>query len=866
MKSGFLPRPRVDAYLRDAVSSARLTVLQAPLGAGKSAAASTAFADEPNVVWLQAEPWHRGAFVSALVNAVREARPEFGRLTLGAVEAGASSTHLGKVFAQELGHIDEPLLLIVDNVHVFKEESGFARFIEAAVSAAPAAVRLLALGRSLPDIALGQSLARGHVRILDGAFLAFDATDVRMLADLLDRDVDDARVEQILEWTEGWAAGVALALTAPDMPAPGNAGPRAWAERYLTKQLLARLRPECVAFLEETAIFETLDAHVLESVTGASRMNQSIADLRRAGALVTQTRPHAYRVHPVLRELAQARLDARGGSARAHAAASRAYAQTGAIAAAMFHAGLAADPYVSVHLLRQHADAALATGDHDTLRALSLQIDPQGPDADVRSYADALVEKVRGSQQAREAFARAAKASLESGDRELYFKARRQVLEYDLGRSLRVDADALEDLRRRSSALGLRGAVGVAVLEGWTHAIAHEFTQALACVAPFTAVDDPAVQFNAGILRAYAQTALGDADSAENTLDALVRALENGDRVVMQTLTLVWFARLELVLGRVTNAADAALQAARLAERLDLRAEEAALYAAIAEVATHTGDVQRAVSAAERAKGRSEYAWYAADVTRVRAFGEIALARAAFLGHDNAIARDLALRVANDAAVPPVQRAVALSECTVYTLLCEPAAASVVIAQARDAIASARPLDAADAVALAVSDDVLAFLDAANGKVHAPSIQGCDAFADLLAFRRGLVTLEHAGIAAGKARRNEASAEAFDTALAQLTREGPRFEARLARAYVASFIKSKKLQEAPVQAFDFTPREGEILALLVEGLTNKEIAQRLVLSPRTVETHVERVLGKMEVGSRSRAIAKALRLGLVNLA
>lgn len=64
---------------------------------------------------------------------------------------------------------------------------------------------------------------------------------------------------------------------------------------------------------------------------------------------------------------------------------------------------------------------------------------------------------------------------------------------------------------------------------------------------------------------------------------------------------------------------------------------------------------------------------------------------------------------------------------------------------------------------------------------------------------------------------------------------------------------------------DLTAREREILALLVDGLSNKEIAQRLVVSPRTIETHVERVLGKLEVGSRSRAIAKALRLGLVSL-
>ncbi|MGA7569911.1 MAG: response regulator transcription factor, partial [Candidatus Aquilonibacter sp.] len=130
----------------------------------------------------------------------------------------------------------------------------------------------------------------------------------------------------------------------------------------------------------------------------------------------------------------------------------------------------------------------------------------------------------------------------------------------------------------------------------------------------------------------------------------------------------------------------------------------------------------------------------------------------------------------------------------------------------------------------------------------------------------GLVSLELAGVAVGNARRGESrGTTAFETALEVLTREGPRFEARLARAYASTFIRPRRRVEAQPNGVDLTAREREILALLVDGLSNKEIAQRLVVSPRTIETHVERVLGKLEVGSRSRAIAKALRLGLVSL-
>jgi DNA-binding CsgD family transcriptional regulator/tetratricopeptide (TPR) repeat protein len=60
-----------------------------------------------------------------------------------------------------------------------------------------------------------------------------------------------------------------------------------------------------------------------------------------------------------------------------------------------------------------------------------------------------------------------------------------------------------------------------------------------------------------------------------------------------------------------------------------------------------------------------------------------------------------------------------------------------------------------------------------------------------------------------------------------------------------------------------TRREHEVLLLLCEGLTNDEIATRLVVSPRTVDHHVSAVLGKLDVSSRGAAVAQAQRLGLV---
>jgi DNA-binding NarL/FixJ family response regulator len=60
-----------------------------------------------------------------------------------------------------------------------------------------------------------------------------------------------------------------------------------------------------------------------------------------------------------------------------------------------------------------------------------------------------------------------------------------------------------------------------------------------------------------------------------------------------------------------------------------------------------------------------------------------------------------------------------------------------------------------------------------------------------------------------------------------------------------------------------SPRELEILALLSRGLGQLEIAQHLVVSPKTVGTHIQHILSKLGVHSRAQAVAEAYRLHLV---
>jgi len=78
-----------------------------------------------------------------------------------------------------------------------------------------------------------------------------------------------------------------------------------------------------------------------------------------------------------------------------------------------------------------------------------------------------------------------------------------------------------------------------------------------------------------------------------------------------------------------------------------------------------------------------------------------------------------------------------------------------------------------------------------------------------------------------------------------------------AQALVETAIQSSSL------GLDLTERELEVLALMVEGLNNTQIAGKLTVSSSTIKSHVSNILSKLEVASRTEAVTLALRSGIV---
>ncbi len=83
------------------------------------------------------------------------------------------------------------------------------------------------------------------------------------------------------------------------------------------------------------------------------------------------------------------------------------------------------------------------------------------------------------------------------------------------------------------------------------------------------------------------------------------------------------------------------------------------------------------------------------------------------------------------------------------------------------------------------------------------------------------------------------------------------------RKLISRFVESEPPAPASDALRELTEREREILLLMAEGLSNREIADRLILGEGTVKTHVKRVLDKLDVRDRTQAVILAYDSGLV---
>ena len=191
--------------------------------------------------------------------------------------------------------------------------------------------------------------------------------------------------------------------------------------------------------------------------------------------------------------------------------------------------------------------------------------------------------------------------------------------------------------------------------------------------------------------------------------------------------------------------------------------------------------------------------------------------------------------------------------------------------------------------ALEIEDDFTVVAEAANGKeaiekarAHQPDIVLMDVRMDIMdgieacreirselpstrvlmltsfAEEETVVAALLAG-AAGYVLKNVARARLLE-ALRSVARGESLLDSRVTKSVVEKLVG---MQAKPADGDDLTAREREVLVLIAEGATNKEIAARLVVSENTARNHVSHILSKLGFSRRSEAAAYAVRKGLV---
>jgi LuxR family maltose regulon positive regulatory protein len=278
-ESGILRQRLIDAIGLPEI--APVTLITAPAGFGKSTlAAQWAHETDRSAVWvsLHSESNTPDRFLSDLQDAldIHTDDPD--------VESPLSAIldHL-----IELSH-SRPTTLVFDDYHLI-ENRDVHRVMNALIHELPAGVSVMILSRTLPPLALGRARVEGQAREITEVDLRFDQRDVAALVKTeSNRSLSRAQIDRLTERTDGWIAGIRLALLAmlqteeKQLDQTIDAlSTHQWLDDYIVEEVLDTLPDELRNFVLRTASFSVLEPKLCDAVLDTDRSAALIDELAR---------------------------------------------------------------------------------------------------------------------------------------------------------------------------------------------------------------------------------------------------------------------------------------------------------------------------------------------------------------------------------------------------------------------------------------------------------------------------------------------------------------------------------------------------------------------------------------------------------
>lgn len=886
-RSTWVRRPRLIRRLEEG-RERKLTLLSAPAGFGKTTLLSAWAAEsDAQIAWLSLDEDDNdpNRFWSYVVAALQTLCPSVGDTTLSRLRSSQPLDPAGLLgdLINEIAASDDRMTLLLDDYHLIREKPIHEAVIYL-TERLPRQLRLVMASRADPPLPLHLLRARRELLELRAADLRFNAGEAsRFLNDAMGLDLSPELVDALERRTEGGITGLqlaALSMTGRDDVrgfVRAFAGSHRYVLDYLAEEVLRQQPPAVQRFLLRTSVLSRMTASLCDAVTGRFDGFETLRALERGNLFVVPLDDERrwYRYHHLFAEVLRAFLRRQEGKDVVddlHRRASCWYEDHGEPDQAFGHAAAGQDYERAARLIEENWLRVGHSGRIKTiLHWLEMMPDDVVRERPLLSLVYAWALWLTGRVAASEPHLDAAAAGW---DRE-------------------EAAGIVNPDRRRWRAGGTALRIQLVRHRGDLEA-AMRFARETLRLAPR---DDPLVRGYGHLGLAHAHRELGEYEAA---LDAYARGkacMRLAGNASSACLTAFYQCRLLHLLGRPREAAEVVRDAMTW---MDGHAAEDApaygiLYVARGTLLCEAHELSAAEEHLERGWTLSRRGGHH-DYVRNAA---IALTRLKLAERDGAGALRVVLQAesataAEEMPLPSAETAAHKARAWLVTGNLADAArwAENAGRRAGQDHGYTRQVEAASRARVFLAQgDPGAVLDNVARCERMAARSGARGWAVEVAIIGALACEAQGDRLKALAYLDEALSSADPGAYAQLFVDEGRamavlLNALLSEEYQGHQDSSCEGRDAARQLLDIlvdsvslderggegefaalieplTPREEEVLRLMATGLSNREIAQELIIALGTVKAHLHHIYGKLGVGGRTAAAARARELGLL---